>query len=323
MAKKKKEKIKLSSAKDLYRASRKLQSVWSRTIKEAFAYHQLTGRIQLQVDEDELYTLLSSEDIQIWESGEFMEQVMDAYLRTVLLKYLLEGEDNESGLYFDKFMDADHVPAVDYVERVKAESYSGETRTGQHAELSEDLAEDDVEYTSLSVSSTGDMMQGFQVLRSALSKRRVAGGKGVVHGGIGPRAQVMRLKLSPYMPVGAAGGAGSKLNSLFYGVEFGTGIAANVGGAQNVRYSTSIPYKVHGPGSLPGQPEQNTNPRTRGAWWFGGSGSQDGYKVYGQKGFHFLYDARSRTPVKAHEDFIRRTLPAFFARRLRAFFLGE
>lgn len=124
----------------------------------------------------------------------------------------------------------------------------------------------------LNTDPTGDelMIKGFHEIEAILQKiERIPGKAGVR---IGPMDQLMSLKLKDYMgnkaPLKKA-----TYNSLFLAVEFGTGVAKNVGDSAFVKKTGPTKDKA-----IPG------------AWWHPkvGSGSLYG----GQRGFHFLYDVR-------------------------------
>ena len=93
------------------------------------------------------------------------------------------------------------------------------------------------------------------------------------------------------------------LNDLFYAVEFGTGIAENVGGAGFVR--TEGPTKEHDPAVAP-----------PGAWWVSPSEDAQGTLMQGQKGFHWLYDERTRKPREYYLREFQRSFPRFLAKAL-------
>ena len=99
------------------------------------------------------------------------------------------------------------------------------------------------------------------------------------------------------------GGTGNRslLNTWFYNVEFGTGRQENVGGMQWVRRQ-GISKDESGDGS----------------WWVNrGQSTQKGMKLTGQKGFHFLFEERTRKPRKFYEELIERRFPEFLDQYIR------
>lgn len=96
-------------------------------------------------------------------------------------------------------------------------------------------------------------------------------------------------------------GGRSEYESWFLAVEWGTGIAANVG-----------------------EPWVRAEGRTKdksgdGSWWFGkqsGSGNFSGTRVLGQKGFHMFWDENTRKPNEFWIKKINERLPVFLRRRL-------
>jgi hypothetical protein len=141
------------------------------------------------------------------------------------------------------------------------------------------------------------MQQGFSDLLGAVQRTLPP----TVHGrtltvGVGPTSGVFGLKLSPYMQMQGSPTTASPLNSLFQAVEYGTGVEDNVGPGW-VR--ASGPTKAKTP---------------RGSWWLGRQGT--GMLFTGQKGFHFLYDARTRQPLQIYGQIFRRRFPDFLRRAL-------
>ena len=108
--------------------------------------------------------------------------------------------------------------------------------------------------------------------------------------GMGPYQAVMAHRLSHYMPVQGAKNA-REPNTLFKAVEFGTGVAENVGGAQWVR-------------------KDGPTKESDGSWWLGPT-KQQGAHFFGQKGFHFLYEERTRKPKEFYYKFIYEKFPEF------------
>lgn len=126
--------------------------------------------------------------------------------------------------------------------------------------------------------------------------------------GIGPWKQLEALPLNKYMQLSGQHRTKKKLpddtlNSLFLAVEFGTGIAENVG---------SNWVRTEG---------KSKDPSDDGSWWLNGA---DGNSVrfLGQKGFHFLYDERSRKPRHEYDAIIRTQLPLYISEALTKRFGG-
>jgi hypothetical protein len=136
------------------------------------------------------------------------------------------------------------------------------------------------------------MRKGWSELWESLSKvtsPRRSGSE--ISVGMGPYQEVMRHRLSRYMPVSGSTSARGEPNTLFKAVEFGTGIAENVGGPQWVRHE--------------GETKEDD-----GSWWLGPSVGM-GAHFMGQKGFHFLYDERTRRPKEFYYKYIYEKFPEF------------
>lgn len=144
------------------------------------------------------------------------------------------------------------------------------------------------------------LRSGFDAIWSILRRDPVIRVEGnSVVAGIGDRQALNRLQLSSY----TGGGGGSKYNNLFLATEYGTGIASNVGGPEWVRRSG---------------PTKATAPFEEGSWWFTNKDAEDedGSLFLGQKGVHFLYDARSRKPLALYQKLFRDELPKYIRREL-------
>lgn len=120
--------------------------------------------------------------------------------------------------------------------------------------------------------------------------------------GIGRMSEIKQLRLNEYMGTTGSLKTTSNLNSLFYAIEFGTGIAENVG-AEWVRHE--------GP---------TKDSKIPGAWWFKSPHNEeagsDGALFLGQKGFHFLYDERRQRPKQMYADYFHRHFPKFVQQKL-------
>lgn len=139
----------------------------------------------------------------------------------------------------------------------------------------------------------------FRDVWAVMQQTRVWTQGNVVYGGVGPLAALMSMALGPYMPFSGTvrRDAGDGLNSLFLAVEYGTGIAANVGASW---------VNLQGPTKSPHFP---------GAWTLGRKPGQ-GVLIEGQKGVHFLDDARSRMPLPIYMYRFQTAFPALLEARL-------
>lgn len=166
------------------------------------------------------------------------------------------------------------------------------------AEGDEDADEMGFDYGDLPVSGSGastrSLSAGFADLWAELKRPQAITIDGhSVRGGVGSIPRLVSMPLSKY----TGGGGKSKYNSLFYAVEYGTGIEENVGAPGFVRRNLGVPGKR-------GWKEAD------GSWWFAKS------HYIGQRGFHFLYDERTRHPIGLYEEFIQKQLPIFVKERL-------
>lgn len=130
--------------------------------------------------------------------------------------------------------------------------------------------------------------------------------------GIGRRSELNALKLSDYMGTKGTNHKRQPYNSLFKAVEFGTGIAENVGGAKYVR-------KGGGKGADSGRTK---DPSGDGSWWLGPAAGEGAHHA-GQRGFHFLYDEQTRKPRQGYIDLVRREFPKFFASAVKRYLEGS
>jgi hypothetical protein len=149
--------------------------------------------------------------------------------------------------------------------------------------------------------------RGFKEVWSTFSQSRVREQSGLYRFGIGPLGELMKLRSSAYSPFRSKNV--SELDSLFLSTEFGTGIAANVGSPRFVRKEGKSKYEQDG--------------ERDGSWWLTSPNNVgDGTRVLGQKGFHFLYDARTREPHGGYMEYFRMEFPKYFvaqvAKRLQS-----
>jgi len=139
---------------------------------------------------------------------------------------------------------------------------------------------------------------------------------------VGPGEKVLGHKLNTYMPFYDASEKATKLdlNSLFAAVEYGTGVAANVGGPQWVnregptkrwreRFDAAIRPEV-GAWALGRIERTQVAP---GRW----RSRRKGVLFRGQKGFHFLYDERTRKPRALYEERFKKEFPSYLQKALR------
>lgn len=131
------------------------------------------------------------------------------------------------------------------------------------------------------------MLKGFDDLFQKIILRNIEMDNDKAFVGMGPMPQILQLQLSKYMPIKKAQ-ANSELNSLFYGVEFGTGLAENVGGNKWVR-----------------KDGRSKHESGDGSWYFAG------LRQAGQKGFHFLHNAQTREPRQKWLYWIHKNFPKF------------
>lgn len=121
---------------------------------------------------------------------------------------------------------------------------------------------------------------------------------------MGPASQIMQQTLARYS-VSSGMASPSEFNSFFYAAEFGTGIAANVGGPQWVR---EIKKNNAQKGPVAGPP---------GSWWFGDQ-THGGGMWSGQRGLHFLFDKATREPLPIYRDWIAKNIRPKFAQFMAA-----
>jgi hypothetical protein len=122
------------------------------------------------------------------------------------------------------------------------------------------------------VTGSHPMMAGFTALKEKITDMSNVSTGGSVGVDIGAWPELMNMKLSQYMQ--KPHDRQSHLNSFLFAVEFGTGIAENVGGPKWVRTAG------------------NTK-EPSGVWWYGAKAGM-GQPWEGQKGLHFLFDENKR-----------------------------
>lgn len=147
---------------------------------------------------------------------------------------------------------------------------------------------------------------GFGQLFAAMTKMAPARiGGNSIRVDMGPGSGILAQKLGPYSVSQGAATQGDGFDSFFYAAEFGTGIAANVGGAQWIR---EIKHNNAQNGPFKGPP---------GSWWFGDK-EHGGGMWSGQKGIHFLFDQNTRQPLPIYRDWISKNLRPKFAQFMAA-----
>lgn len=136
------------------------------------------------------------------------------------------------------------------------------------------------------------MQAGIDALWEAISAPTVPVVKGeAVVQGLGSGPQIMALYLPDYMQMQGSSSTNSEYTSLFLAIEYGTGVADNVGGEQFVRH------------------EGNTA-EPDGSWWLGPQVGM-GLHFLGQRGFHFLYDEHSRMPREIYAERVKSKLAEY------------
>jgi hypothetical protein len=140
------------------------------------------------------------------------------------------------------------------------------------------------------------MDRGFQALWNTINRQTYSmeGNDRVVN--VGDGQAMSALPLNAYMGTSGKGRVNnSPYNKLWMAVEYGTGVASNVGGSQYVNHEG--PTKLDSPA---------------GAWFFENKQQDNNGGLFtGQKGFHFLYDERTRKPKTLYEKYFRERFPAY------------
>lgn len=133
------------------------------------------------------------------------------------------------------------------------------------------------------VDMTDKYRQGLRDLFRAISARsdEVRGSTEVV--AMGSMHRILSMDTSTYSLLAPRP---SDFSSWFYTVEFGTGVAENVGGSQWVNH-------------------EGESKNADGSWMYG---KAPGLHIYGQKGFHFLFD-EGHAPDKYYISLVNTWLP--------------
>lgn len=102
----------------------------------------------------------------------------------------------------------------------------------------------------------------------------------------------------------------SQLTNWFFTVEFGTGIAANVGGERWVRKPGHSPV-------LLGKDGKSLKEKD-GSWWYGPRKGM-GMHMLGQKGANVFWEYGSRRPKTLWKQIFEERLPGYFGARFRQY----
>lgn len=237
----------------------------------------------------------------------FIEAIMDKngqqedWFSAVLRKFVKEQITGRQGAFFKEFY-SKVSQGTDYWPKYIPKEGGMATKGAFTVDADDDVLREGVE-TSKHLSHTTKkqtLRSGFEAIWSILRQDPVIRLEGnSVVAGIGDRQALNRLQLSTYL----GGGGGSKYNNLFLATEYGTGVADNVGSAQWVRRTG---------------PTKATAPYEEGSWWFSNKDAEDeeGALFLGQKGVHFLYDARRRKPLALYQKLFREKLPEYIRNEL-------
>jgi hypothetical protein len=228
-------------------------------------------------------------DTDLWQS------LMDDYLSEILLPEMARRWAEEEG-------DQKNYPQI-----ITSTSYSdAQDRAGGNSGA---VAEGEVKAKPRKAVNFSEetkrleMQTGFRHLFGALTTKVPVAGIGF---GLGPMNSILELKLSRYMPY-TQGSTSSKseYNTLFYAIEFGTGMLA---GTDNGKPGNPSYIRTSGKTKDP-------RPRFKGSWWFG---PRPGVGIHwkGQQGAHFLHDARTREIRDDWKSFFETSLPAYIKDRL-------
>jgi hypothetical protein len=202
-------------------------------------------------------------------------------------------EFHERAQQFDKYKPIIKSSALADSRRGNRETAQGSGDEAQTAALGRTEAE----WGQMS-KVAGGMRTGFSDLWGAISRSSVGKQGKQFRAKIGPGPLLESLRLSRYMNIPGGVTAHTRLNSLFYAVEYGTGIAANVGSSH---------VRLDGP---------TKDESGDGSWWLGPDVGR-GLHIYGQKGFHFLYDEQSRAPRDLYEKAIKAWFPDILRQVIR------
>jgi hypothetical protein len=225
-------------------------------------------------------------------------------LQTALERFVAEGMVGSSGKLYTEFHERSN-QGREFYPKYMAPGGEGESTSVQAESYG------DVEHARRRTrrgsrgrkerTATGHMREGFTDLWGALSRTARITTGGLLGVGVGPGDAVMGLRLHDYMRTqGSHAGKRREFDSLFYAVEFGTGVERNVGGPQWVRKD--------------GPTKERYGRGPEGSWWFGREASPGvftGKLMTGQRGFHFLYEHRTRKPDDIYEHYVKEHLPRY------------
>jgi hypothetical protein len=269
---------------------------WERSIQNSVGKHDIEAKATIDVpkaDSKKVVKLLADEE----------------WLKKVLLKFVQRELLGTEGLLYEEYNK--HTKGFQNWPQYLQRAQEGGKRTRRFAgkfEVADSQYHDETDQnitTRKFIPKTESMDRGFAALWDVLKQPvfQMRGSQAIV--GIGARDPVMGLRLSEYMGTqGSPFQTVSPYNSLFMAIEYGTGVAKNVGSDGFVRRA--------GPTKL-------RNSKFAGAWFF-----QDpehprgtGALFLGQRGFHFLYDARSRKPRSLYEKRVKERFPQYLQNAIR------
>jgi hypothetical protein len=298
---------KTRARREVEKAVEEGMETWKATLKNMYSNdtaYKFKGHFYLRISEQTKLELLTQEQEELLQNGEYFRQVIRDFLINELFPIIEQLWNQGPG----------GAGASKYLPTWTVSTSRSSSRRTSSLDQDEDsrkqlsTSENDVS----TVTHTADTMKsGFQkiieVLKTVTSNVTSGSENTIITAGLGNRNELFGLKLSQYMPVKTK--SKSDFNSLFKAVEYGTGIADNVGGENWVRYSSTMPSKDHS--------RSATEAGERGAWFFSAPGAEGtGMRFTGQKGAHVFYDETTRDPNPLIYQFIEDNFRNYFVKAL-------
>lgn len=258
---------------------------WERSIKEVTGKRRLTAFVELNTESNPKVI----QALREMEQPEFFQRVLKRFVKRSflgtggILYKAYYSRAREGAAYWPHYLTpSSSKPHVFGLARKSGYENTHPTKTRYYSRVE-------------------NMSSGFDALWKAISGNpqfRVEGSMAIAD--IGAWDVVGRLPLNAFMGMQGSMKSRSKYNSLFYAIEFGTGIEENVGSGY---------VRLDGETKVPEPP---------GAWWFGSpSNRSQGALFIGQKGFHFLYNERTRRPDEFYASELKRVMPTTIIEELR------
>lgn len=237
-------------------------------------------------------------------NAEWWEGILHEFMKNVIYPKILErfrAVMNDPSHWPKIVEGSTQGPLSDSSERVKHALDEGRGYNLRESDAAVDISGNRIDDGAgqIKLSPAADRIrEGYKDLLKELEHAQVEVANSTAIVGIGPMQKILQLRLNRYMPSSGSKRTNSSLNSLYYAVEFGTGIAANTGGHVRTEGDT-----------------KDDSGRYPGSWWLGAKGL--GAHFVGQKAAGIFHDPATRLPKFFWKDLIYKEWPKFLHQRLQ------